>query len=252
MFYLSPENLRYYIGRSFTYNGRVYQGTVETFAALGFTQVIVDPRPNDTYYIVSGPNNDGTWNTTPRDLGELKTSFKQRSFNDTLNTLGSTNWYITWDAEGVAGYSPVPADIASYRTGVRNANLYYNVLVDNSADLATLQTVGQTTYFPAAPETPASGGVGAIVANEIFFEGTAGSADLTILGREDPANPGTFIPLSPVEASQFAVGQYLHAALTEIDGAQITSYTIGSGVITTNVTLVANLAPTAPTVDWNP
>ena len=79
MFYLDSNNNRYYLGKSFKYGNTNYSTSSAThakFMELGFTQVIVQQRPDDKYYIVSGPNNTGAYNSTPRDLAELKLNFK--------------------------------------------------------------------------------------------------------------------------------------------------------------------------------
>ena len=75
MFYKDSNGNRYTIGRPFTYNNNYYTkagATHETFISLGFTQVIVAGRPDDQYYVVTGPNIDGQYTSTPRDLDMLK------------------------------------------------------------------------------------------------------------------------------------------------------------------------------------
>ena len=59
MFYKDSSNNRYYIGKPFTYNGTSYTkhgATHANFIALGFTQVIVAARPDDRFYVVTGPD----------------------------------------------------------------------------------------------------------------------------------------------------------------------------------------------------
>ena len=75
MFYLSSEGDRYYLGRAFNYGDSQYSpagATAETFAELGFTPVVIQQRPDDAYYIVSGPDATGAYSSTPRDLDQLK------------------------------------------------------------------------------------------------------------------------------------------------------------------------------------
>ena len=58
MFYKDSSNNRYRIGTPFTYNGYYYGTALAThakFIELGFTQVIVAARPDDRFYVVSGP-----------------------------------------------------------------------------------------------------------------------------------------------------------------------------------------------------
>ena len=69
---------RYYEGRAFVYgegDDKVQYtkagATPTTFASLKFKEVIIDPRPwDDNYYIVPGPDNDGHYNATPRQLDD--------------------------------------------------------------------------------------------------------------------------------------------------------------------------------------
>ena len=73
MFYLSPENDRYFLRVPFTYGDIQYSAagaTHETFTALGFTQVIIDPRPSDVFYYVTGPDDTGSYTTTDRDTSK--------------------------------------------------------------------------------------------------------------------------------------------------------------------------------------
>ena len=79
-FWLDPAtNKRYNEGRAFTYNNVQYTragATAAKFSALGFNAVNVGVRPDDRFYVVSGPDNAGAYSSTARDLAELKTQFK--------------------------------------------------------------------------------------------------------------------------------------------------------------------------------
>ena len=142
MFYLDPETQkRYTIGRPFSYGGINYtrQGaTHDTFVSLGFQQVIPQRRPSDQFYIVSGPNADGSYNSTARDLDQLKESLvsKQRSTAGSL--LAPTDWYYARQAElGEPG--KVPAEVAQYRADVRAAYAQRKQALNSCTDIEALE-----------------------------------------------------------------------------------------------------------------
>ena len=82
MFYVDQSTQkRYYIGTPFDYNERQYTkagATHDKFIELGFTQVIIQQRPDDRFYIVSGPNAAGEYDSTPRDLKQTQQRLKER------------------------------------------------------------------------------------------------------------------------------------------------------------------------------
>ena len=121
MFYVSPEGGRYYLGRAFDYNDLQYTkagATHDTFIGLGFTQVIIQQRPDDRFYIVSGPDSTGAYSSTPRDLDQLKLQFILQQKTTARQLLSESDWYVLREAEGGAG---VPADFRDYRVSVRVA-----------------------------------------------------------------------------------------------------------------------------------
>ena len=125
MFYLDTQtNTRYYLGRAFSYGDYNYtkQGaTHETFTSLGFQQVTIEQRPDDRFYIVSGPDNTGAYNATARDLATLKTQYIRDAKLTAFQLLKGTDWQFFRQQE--LGYSeaPVPADVTAFRAAVRAA-----------------------------------------------------------------------------------------------------------------------------------
>ena len=156
MFYLDTQtNTRYRIGTPFTYNGKQYTkagATHETFMALGFTQVTIQPRPDDRFYVVVGPDNTGAYNTTERDLAELKTQFIREVKLIAFQLLKGTDWYIVRQTE--LGYSeaPVPADVTSFRAAVRDAVTSRCEAIDATTTVEDLKTLVSDSF--AFPETP--------------------------------------------------------------------------------------------------
>ena len=122
MFYVSPEGGRYYLGRAFDYNGLQYTkagATHDTFIGLGFTQVVPQQRPDDRFYIVSGPNNAGEYSSTPRDLKQLKASFSAEQLNTANGILQRSDFVFIRLAEEGAGTVTVPAALPTQRDEVR-------------------------------------------------------------------------------------------------------------------------------------
>ena len=125
MFYLDSQLNRYYVGRAFTYNEIQYTragATHETFVELGFTPVTIQARPDDRFYIVGSVNNDGSYQSSPRDVEELKTSFIASLKSEAHTILSRTDWYIIRALEsGILGTpSTVPAGASNYRSQIRS------------------------------------------------------------------------------------------------------------------------------------
>lgn len=125
MFYIDSNNNRYYIGQPFRYGTTDYTrfgATHEKFIELGFTQVPVQPRPNREFYVITGPNDDGSYTTTPRDLTELKARWKLKQKRHAHETLRGTDWYIIRAAEMGVVTAAVPVDILGFRSSYRSVS----------------------------------------------------------------------------------------------------------------------------------
>ena len=122
MFYLDGKTKkRYQLGRPFTYGDINYtrQGaTHDTFIGLGFRQIIPQGRPNDQYYIVSGPDHLGRYTSTPRDIDQLKVSFVKAERQTASILLTPTDWYYARFVE-LGEAEAVPQEIVDFRVGVR-------------------------------------------------------------------------------------------------------------------------------------
>ena len=129
MFYVSPEGGRYYLGRAFTYKDVQYTkagATDATFTELGFTKVTNQQRPDDRFYIVTGPNNTGAYNSTPRDLASTQLAFVQKQLQHAQQLLTASDWlYIRADEANAAA---VPPSVQTERDAVRS-------VMDTNCDL---------------------------------------------------------------------------------------------------------------------
>ena len=127
MFYLSPEGDRYQLARAFSYGEFQYGAKAAThpkFMSLGFTQVIVEQRPDDKFYFVSGPDDAGKYSSNPRDLDQLKQRFCGEQVNTAQSRLKNTDYLYARAAEQTtkrSGEDPVlvPAAVVTNRDEIR-------------------------------------------------------------------------------------------------------------------------------------
>ena len=205
-FFLSPENGRYYLGVQFTYQGRIYPGNLASFTELGFTEVIVQPMPDPTFYIVGNVNDDGTWNYTDKPVPEVKTSQTQQAQGNTYNTLLPSDWYVVRQQENG---TPIPDDWNSYRQGCRVAYNDYAAAINASDTLDQLEAVGSVVYFPPSPDN--KGGFQATVVK--------GQSTLQIVGN-------------PLQATAVLPGMFAFAEGFVAAGAKVTSVDVLTGTVT--------------------
>ena len=149
MFYLDTNtNKRYRIGTPFTYDGKQYTrggASHNTFMSLGFTQVLIQQRPDDQYYVVSGPDNTGAYSSTPRSLADLKLNFKVQQKKQAHNTLRTTDWYIIRSDELGAATASVPTAVLAFRGATRTA------ADTRCAEIDSCQTVEELEALMKAP-----------------------------------------------------------------------------------------------------
>ena len=122
MFYVSPEGGRYYLGRAFDYNDLQYTkagATDATFTELGFTAVTPAAAPDPRFYIFSGPDNTGAYDSTPRDLKQLKATFSAEQLRIANGILQQSDFVFIRLAEEGAGTVTVPTALPTQRDEVR-------------------------------------------------------------------------------------------------------------------------------------
>ena len=122
MFYKDSDGNRYRIGKPFTYQGYYYGTALAThdqFMELGFTQVIIAPRPDSNYYIVTGPDLNGQYTSTPRDLDQLKENQVNTEKQVAKQILSQTDWMVIRAMDVGVTVAAVPADVSNFRSAVR-------------------------------------------------------------------------------------------------------------------------------------
>mgnify|MGYP001158612984 CR=1 FL=1 len=143
-FWLDPAtNKRYNENRAFSYGDINYtcQGAnASTFTELGFTPVVVGRRPSDKFYFVSGPNDDGSYNATPRDLAQLKEGLIGEARTAVSQLLTPTDWYYARQVE-LGDPGRVPAEVSAYRQAVRGAYEARKEAINACADVSELEVL---------------------------------------------------------------------------------------------------------------
>lgn len=120
-------------------DGRIYVNPdAETLADLGFEPVTTEERPDDLFYVVTGPSTEGVYNKTPRDLVAVKANQTAIQKQIAYSLLSQTDWYVIRELEeGTA----IPAEISSYRNSVRTTQATNCSKVAEAADIAALESL---------------------------------------------------------------------------------------------------------------
>lgn len=203
-FFLSPESDRYYAGRAFVYGGRQYTkagATRATFEGLNFTEITINQRPDDRFFIVSGPDDKGNYSSEPRDHAQLVDAFTQEQRSICGSLLSSSDWMVIRQMEtGTA----IPEDWAAYRAACRA------VCTTRIEQLAgTTSTEGLQTLVNAPATVTGPRGQMAVVNPDPFLELW-------------PAQPGEEVQEVPtVEEVQEAVGAAVDEAKTKAKKAVV-------------------------------
>ena len=145
---------RYYTRRGFTYNGIQYtaQGaTPATFLSLGFKEVQIQQRPDDAFYIVSGPDDTGAYNATPRDHIDLVESYINQESNAANSILAGSDWMVTRKEENG---TPIPPDYVTFRSEVRNTCGLRQQAEMETTTTQQLETLVKAPAFIPDPNDP--------------------------------------------------------------------------------------------------
>jgi len=151
MRYKLPNGQMIGINQPFTYEGTSYPdnwtalATQEQKNALGLTEIIEYPRPDDQFYMVT-QNDDGTYNATPKDLTSLKKHWTEYFQMIAHNTLAQTDWMIIRKAERNVA---IPETTATYRAAVIAECTRLVTAITEAADVSALITIVTTQGWPA-------------------------------------------------------------------------------------------------------
>lgn len=118
--------------------------TPEDREAIGITEVDPQPMPDGRFYVVTD-NNDGTFNSTPRDLTVLKKYWKTQYNLTTSNLLHETDWMVTRKYERNID---IPQTVADYRAAILTEFDRLESAIDMANDVEQLITVVQSVNWP--------------------------------------------------------------------------------------------------------
>ena len=148
MLQLDGKTLQY--DRAFTHNGLSYPAnwlrltTLEEKQAIGIVEV-ADP-------VVGVWDRRFYWGVdNPKDLDQLKTTWKQKQNNIASSLLAPSDWRVVKASE-VTDYT-VESEWTTYRAAVRTACNTRQTEIDNCADVAALKELidNPTTSWPTEP-----------------------------------------------------------------------------------------------------
>lgn len=123
----------------------------EARAAIGITEVTLQPRPDDRFYWVSGPDNNGDYTAIPKDLAGLKTAWTAQFKQTAYAMLAPSDWLVVRKQEvGTA----IPAEWSSYRDMVRSTCTIAIADIDAAADIDAFITAATSVVWPVDPNSP--------------------------------------------------------------------------------------------------
>lgn len=116
--------------------------------AIGITEVVEQSRPDDRFYWVSGPNDDGSWTAIPKDLDGLKTTWTAQFKQTAYTMLLPSDWMIVRKQEDG---TEVPADWTSYRESVRTTCALAISDLESTTDIDAFIASVTSVQWPVSP-----------------------------------------------------------------------------------------------------
>ena len=159
-------SIRYNEGRAFVYGDMQYTAagaTATTFAALGFVEVPIDPRPDDRFYFVSGPDNKGQYQAIPKQLDDstdpktggviqgIKTQWKLQDKQQEGGLLSPSDWMVTRKAETNIDIKP---EWEQYRSAIRTTGTIRRGQIDKAKTVAALEALVTNQALIPDPKDP--------------------------------------------------------------------------------------------------
>ena len=141
---------------AFTHDGTGYPAnwlrlaTPEMREAIGITEIVDQPRPDDRFYWVS-ENPDGSWNAIPKDLAGLKVTWAAQFRQTAWTLLEPSDWLVIRKLEID---TPVPADWLSYRESVRTTCELAIGSLEATTDIDAFIASVTSVQWPNDPNTP--------------------------------------------------------------------------------------------------
>ena len=124
--------------------------TPEMREAIGITEIVDQPRPDDRFYWVS-ENPDGSWTAIPKDLDGLKVTWAAQFRQTAWTLLAPSDWLIIRKQEVD---TPVPADWSSYREAVRTTTELAITSMEATTDIEAFIASVTSVQWPTGPDAP--------------------------------------------------------------------------------------------------
>jgi hypothetical protein len=121
--------------------------TQEERDAIGITEVVEQPRPDDRFYWVS-ENPDGTWQAIPKDLDSLKAAWSDQFKQTSYSMLLTSDWLVVRKAE--IG-TDIPSDWSTYRESVRTTCALAITDLEATTDIDAFIASVTSVQWPASP-----------------------------------------------------------------------------------------------------
>lgn len=120
----------------------------EERAAIGITEVVEQPRPDDRFYWVSGPDANGDYTAIPKDLDGLKKTWTAQFKQTAYTMLAPSDWLVIRKQEND---TPIPADWTTYREAVRTTCALAITDIDLASDIDGFIYAVTTVQWPKDP-----------------------------------------------------------------------------------------------------
>lgn len=121
--------------------------TQEERDAIGITEVVEQPRPDDRFYWVT-QNADGSWTAIPKDLDGLKAAWSAQFKQIGYSMLLPSDWLVVRKAE--IG-TDIPAEWSSYRESVRTTVALVIGDMEATADIDAFIASVTSVQWPVSP-----------------------------------------------------------------------------------------------------
>lgn len=122
----------------------------EERAAIGITEVVEQPRPDDRFFWVSGPNDDGSWTAIPKDLDGLKKTWTAQFKQTAYTMLLPSDWLIIRKQENS---TDIPQDWLDYRAGVRMTCALAIEGLEATTDIDAFIASVAAVQWPVSPDS---------------------------------------------------------------------------------------------------
>lgn len=123
----------------------------EDRAAIGIIEVVEQPRPDDRFYWVSGPDDNGDYTAIPKDLDGLKVTWTAQMKQTAWAMLQPSDWLVIRKQENDTA---IPADWASYREAVRTTCELAISDLEATTDITSFIAAVTAVAWPRDPNAP--------------------------------------------------------------------------------------------------